>query len=70
MAAAADLVIFNRLGPSFLVLFVGVVDSEVAVLDPTRKIYVLVSWFVVDAMHTQVIALIRVEFLVKLFTYL
>lgn len=52
MTAAADLVILNRFGPSFLVLFVGVVDSKVAVLDPTRKIYVLVSWLVVDAMHT------------------
>ena len=52
MTAAADLVILNRFGPSFFVLFVGMVDSKVAVLDPTRKIYVLVSWLVVDAMHT------------------
>jgi hypothetical protein len=52
VTAAADLVILNRLGPSFLVLFVGVVDSKVAVLDPTRKIYVLISWLVVDAMNT------------------
>ena len=52
MTAAADLVILNRFGPSFLVLFVGVVDSKVTILDPTRKIHVLISWLVVDAMHT------------------
>jgi hypothetical protein len=52
VTTAADLVILNRLGPSFLVLFVGVVDSKVTVLDPTRKIYVLIPWLVVDAMNT------------------
>jgi hypothetical protein len=43
-----------------------VVDPEVAVLDPTREIYVLVTWLVVYAVDTQVVLLVWIELLVKL----
>jgi hypothetical protein len=43
-----------------------VVDPEVAVLDPTREIYLLVTWLVVYAVDTQVVLLVWIELLVKL----
>jgi hypothetical protein len=47
-----------------------VVDPEVAVLDPTREIYVLVTWLVVYAVDTQVVLLVWIELLVKLLAHL
>ena len=70
MTSAADLQIFYPFRPSFLVFFISVVDPEVAVLDPTGEIYVLVTWLVVYAVNTQIVLLVWIELLVKLLAHL
>ena len=41
------------------------VDPERAVFDSTTKIDILVTWFVVNAVNTQVVFLIRIKGLVE-----
>lgn len=70
MTATTNLVVPDRLWPSFVVLFKGVVDSKIAVLHSARQIHVLVPRFVVDAVDAQIVFLVVVEVLVQLFAKL
>lgn len=70
MTATTNLVVPDRLWSPFFILFEGVVDSEIAVLYSARQIDVLVTRFVVDAVDAQIVLLVVVEVLVKLFAQL
>ena len=50
---------------TLFIFLIHVVDPERAVFDSTTKIDILVTWFVVNAVNTQVVFLIRIKGLVE-----